>query len=203
MNETLTPHDALRALSKAQSWEAALETRTAGLTWMIWGIVSPAIFVTYGFAATLARLEGADPGWWMSLLWMPWVAMGVIATVYLWKTAGLAAPRLDDPAEGRRIMWTMFALGGALSVVFAILRPDSGIVPLGGLGVMWFLAGAINAFRSNREGRIVTMVVGSVLLATAVLLAATRAPVEVHGFVSILAAAVVPFAAGLWHVTRG
>ena len=100
MTETLTPQDAARTIAKARSWEAALEGRTAGLTWMIWGIVSPAIFVTYGFAATLATLAGAQPGWWMGLLWMPWVAMGIVATVALWKTAGLAAPQLDDPREG-------------------------------------------------------------------------------------------------------
>lgn len=202
MTETLTPQEAARVLSRAQSWEAALETRTAGLTWMIWGLVSPAIFVTYGFAATLVTLEGARPGWWMGLLWMPWVAMGIVATVFLWKTAALAAPRFDDPAEGRRILWTMLALGGALSLALAILKPDSGILPLGGLGLMWLLAGAVNAFRGTREHRVVTMVVGLTLLATALVLAATRAPVDVHGFVSILASAAAPFGAGLWLVLR-
>lgn len=52
MNETLTPQEAARVLTKARSWEDALEGRTAGITWMIWGIATPGIFVTYGFVPT-------------------------------------------------------------------------------------------------------------------------------------------------------
>lgn len=203
MTETLTPQEAARALAKAQSWEAALENRTAGVTWMIWGIVMPGLFLSYAFVGVLTEFEGIDPpGWFWGTLWMPWIAMGVVATVFLWKTAALAAPAFDDPKEGRRIMWAMFALGALLSAAFAVLRPESGIVPLGGVGIMWFVAGALNLWRTSMESRVVTMTVGSLLLAVAVALAAFGAPVEVHGTVTIVASGVVPFGAGLWHVLR-
>lgn len=203
MNETLTPQEAARVLSKAQSWETALENRTAGITWMIWGIVSPGIFVTYAFASALAELEGIERGSWMGFLWMPWVAMGIVATAALWRTAALSVPKLGAAKEGRRILWTMLALGTGLSIALALAQPDSGTTPLGGLGAMWLLAGVLNVFRGGREARVVTMTVGTILLATALVMTLTAAPLEVSGTVSMIAAAVVPFGAGLWHVLRG
>lgn len=203
MSETLTPQDAVRALSKAQSWEDALRSRTAGLTWMVWGLATPATFVTYAFVAVLSELEGLRvPGWAWSLLWVPWVGMGVVATVALWRSAALAVPGLDAPRDRRRAM-----VGGIVGSIllfgaFLLLQPPSAVLPLGAIGAMWMLMALANVWNADREGRAVGVVVGGTLVAAAAAMALLRAPVEVSSVLSILVSGVVPFAAGLWHLAR-
>lgn len=203
MSETLTPQEAARALTKAQSWEDALHARTAGLTWMVWGLATPATFLTYAFVAVLADLEGFDPPWWVwNVLWMPWVAAGVTATVALWKSAALALPHLDAPGDRRKAMLSGFGSSLLLFVAFLLLQPDSAIVPLGAIGAMWFLMAFTRSWSAVRNGRAVGLAVGGTLLASAALMAVLRVPVEVSGTLSILISGVVPFAAGLWHLAR-
>ena len=203
MSETLTPQDAVRALSKAQSWEDALHGRTAGLTWLVWALATPATFLTYAFVAVLADLQGTDAPWWLwNLLWMPWVGMGVVATVALWRSAALAVPHLDSPRDRRAAMLGGFACSGLLFAAFLLLRPDSAIVPLGAIGAMWLLMALANVWRTGTEGRVVGAAVGGALLASAALMALLRLPVEASGTLSIVLSAVFPFAAGLWHLAR-
>ena len=203
MNETMTPQEAVRALSKAQSWEAALHARTAGLTWMVWGLATPATFLTYAFVAVLGELEGFEAPWWVwNLLWMPWVAAGVTATVALWRSAALAMPHLDSPRDRRRAMVGGFGFSALLFLAFLLLRPDSAVLPLGAIGAMWLLMALTNAWSTDRHGRVVGVVVGGLLLASAALMALLGAPVEVSGTLSIVVSGVVPFAAGLWHLAR-
>lgn len=203
MSEPLTPQEAARALSKAQSWEDALHARTAGLTWMVWGIVTPAVFLTYGFVAVVGELERADPPWWLwNVLWVPWIAAGVTATVALWRSAALAVPSLDSPRDRRRALLGGVGFSALLFAAFLLLEPDSAIVPLGAIGAMWLLMALTNAWGTDRHGRVVGAVVGGTLLAAAALMALLRAPPEASSALSIVVSGVVPFAAGLWHMGR-
>lgn len=203
MSETLTPQDAVRALSKAQSWEDALQGRTAGLTWLVWGIATPASFLAYAFVAVLAQLEGFDVPWYVwNFLWVPWVGMAVVATVALWRSAALAVPALDSPRDRRAAMLGGFACSGLLFAAFLLLRPDSAIVPLGAIGATWLLMALANVWRTGTEGRVVGAVVGGALLASAALMALLRLPVEASGTLSIVVSGLFPFAAGLWHLAR-
>ncbi|HWH09029.1 MAG TPA: hypothetical protein VNX21_07495 [Candidatus Thermoplasmatota archaeon] len=203
MSETLTPQEAVRALTKAQSWEASLLSRTAGLTWMVWGIATPATFLTYAFVAVLGDLQGFDVPWWVwNLLWVPWVAMGVATTVSLWRSAALAVPDLDSPRDRRHAM-----VGGIVSSLlmfgaFLLLQPPSAVLPLGAIGAMWALMAIANVWRADRHSRVVGVVVGVTLIASAALMALLRLGVEASGILSIVVAGVVPFAAGLWHLAR-
>lgn len=203
MSESLTPQDAARALSEARSWEGALASRTAGITWMIWGMVTPATFLTYAFVAVLSDAEGLEVPWFVwNVLWVPWIGMGVVATAALWRSAALRAPALGSRAQRRRAMWGGFASSGVLFVTFLLLEPDSAVVPLGAIGLMWGLMSAFNVWSADSHGRFVGIVVGAALLASAILLTVLDAPVEVSGVVSILVSALVPFAAGSWHLSR-
>ena len=203
MSETLTPQDAARALTEARSWEDALRGRTEGLTWLVWGIATPASFLAYAFVAVLAQLEGFDVPWYVwNLLWVPWVGMGVVATVALWRSAALAVPDLDSPRDRRRAMLGGFAFSGLLFVAFLLLQPDSAVVPLGAIGAMWLLMALANVWSADAEGRVVGAFVGGALLASAAAMALLRAPVEVSGTLSIALSALFPFAAGLWHLAR-
>lgn len=197
MTDTLTPQEAARVISRAQSWERALQSRTEGVTWMIWALVTPAIFLTYAFASVVA-----GDGWWFALLWAPWVAMGSLATAVLWRTAALAHPPLDSPQDRRSAALWGIGIGSLMFVAFLVIHPDSGLYPLGAVGFMWAAMGIVNPYRSSREGRIVSVLTGGALLVIAIALALLRLPIEASGTITIVASGVVPLAAGVWHATR-
>lgn len=197
MNDTLTPQEAARALAKAASWETALRSRTEGITWMVWALVTPAIFLTYSFVSVVA-----GNGWWMAFLWAPWVFVGALTTAILWRTAALAHPPLD-PHRGRRtaMAWGMGS-GALLFVAFLVIRPDSSLYPLAGIGLMWAAMGLFNPYGATGEGRIVSGLTGGSLVLLAIALGLMRLPEDVSGTISILASGAVPLAAGVWHATR-
>ena len=56
MNETLTPGEAARILTDTSRYEDNLVQRTEGLTAIIWGLVTPAIWTSYGFADAMGGL---------------------------------------------------------------------------------------------------------------------------------------------------
>lgn len=203
MNETLTPQEAVRALAKAHDWEAALHGRTQGLTWMVWGLATPATFLTYSFAAVLAEVDGATvPAWVWNVLWVPWILAGVIATVALWRAAALAVPGLETPGERRRATIGGFVASGVIFTAFLLLQPDSAVLPLAVIGAMWMLMASANVWNADLHGRIVGLVVGGILIASAGAMALARIDVASSSVLSIAVSGIVPFAAGLWHIWR-
>lgn len=198
MNESLTPGRAARILQDAAGFERSLARRTHGLTLMAWGIVSSGMFVSYGFAALL------DVEWYVfATLWMPWVLLGVLMTVALWRSAALSRPDLPTKWHDRGEWIRVLLVGTGFTVVFAILRPDGPTLPLALLGAAYCLFGLFNAFRAHPQERRESFVAGALMLTVAGILAVTRAPVEVSGSVSIVTPALVLCGIGFYQALSG
>src|SRR5439155_15344138 len=82
------------------SLHGALARRTAGLTWMIWGVVAPAIFVTYSLAGLVVAQDPAAARLF-PILWIPWAGLGLLTTASLWRSVGLVIP-VDRTRGARR-----------------------------------------------------------------------------------------------------
>src|SRR6266571_6286167 len=96
--EGLTPQAAVAEIRRIESLHGALARRASGLTWMIWGIVAPAIFISYALLGILVGFPGTNNGYhalWIlfPVLWAPWAAIGLVATATLWRSVGLVIPR--------------------------------------------------------------------------------------------------------------
>lgn len=92
--------------------EKKLTARTAGLTWIVWGIAIPGLFATYAAAEPLLATDGGF-GWILSVLWIPWIGAGSLATNLLWATNAVT---LDREPEGRG-----WARAGAYLALFFLL----------------------------------------------------------------------------------
>jgi hypothetical protein len=96
-------------LRRLEGLHDALERRTRGVAWMVWGLVLPAVSVTYSYAG-LAMVQGArfSPAWFL-VLWMPWTLLGVLGTSALWRSVGLASHRSAAAWHGLKA-FLLFAL---------------------------------------------------------------------------------------------
>src|SRR5207244_11074095 len=96
--EGLTPQAAVVEIRRIEGLHGALARRASGLTWMIWGIVAPAIFVSYALLGILVGFPSDGDGSHalrvlFPVLWAPWAAIGLVATATLWRSVGLVIPR--------------------------------------------------------------------------------------------------------------
>src|SRR5207244_3677164 len=92
--ERLTAHAAVAEIRRIEGLHGALARRASGLTWMIWGIVAPAIFVSYALLGILVGFPSDGDGYHalrflFPALWAPWAAIGLVATATLWRSVGL------------------------------------------------------------------------------------------------------------------
>lgn len=82
-----------RELGRLEGIHDALERRTRGVTWMVWGLVLPGISITYSYTG-LAMFQGGEfSAAWFLVLWIPWAALGVLGSASLWRSAGLVSRR--------------------------------------------------------------------------------------------------------------
>ena len=198
MNETLTPGRAAHILQDAAGFERALARRTHGLTMMAWGIVTSGMFVSYGFAAVIGA-----PWPVFAILWAPWVALGILMTFALWRSAALARPEGGIAWTDRGEWIRSLLVGLAFTVVFWIARPDGPTLPLALLGAAYCIFGAFNVFHAPARERRETFLAGAILLGAAAVLALTRAPIEVSGMIGFVAPALVLCTVGLYQTLTG
>ncbi len=131
----LTPAMAVDEIRRIETLHGALARRTSGLTWMIWGVVAPAVFVTYALA-TLIGGQGALPFAVYPFLWVPWAALGLLATASLWRSVGLVMP-VDRTARGRVGVLAGAVIVGVIAAGIVAIRLTG--VPVAELA--WALAG--------------------------------------------------------------
>jgi hypothetical protein len=199
MNESLSPQQAAQLLSETSRYEDRLVQRTEGLTAILWGLVTPAIWTTYGFADVLGH--GIAP-WVASLLWLPWVTAGAVATFALWRSAALTRPDLDRERGWQHfVRW--LGLVVVLALVFWFVRPTDPASPLIVVGAAWFAMAAFNVWGSSRRGRRIWGGCGLALALTGTALILAGASDAVAGMTSILVSGLVPFGAGLWQTLQG
>lgn len=109
-NPAMTPQEAAAVLRDVGHYEERLTNRANGLTLMIWGLASAGIFLTYGTADPY--LENMDLSWMYALLWLPWVAAGLLASRGVWSGHALTLRRSDEPGTG--------AMMGSVALFFVI-----------------------------------------------------------------------------------
>jgi hypothetical protein len=195
----LSPADAARTLRDLESFEEGLTARVGALTGMVWGIVSAAIFVTYGVAPSLA------PMWLMPFLWVPWTLAGIAVTSCAWK---LHAVTLRGPGAGSR-SWT-WSLGFAALFIVALLglhflHLGHGAFPYM-LVVNGVVAFVIVGLASRRRGRLVAtplLVAGVLIVAAAFALGAAGLSTLAMAFASAAVVGVGYVGAGLFSFVRG
>ena len=124
----LTPDQAIREILRIEGHTGSLLQRAVGLTWMIWGVISGGIFVSYeaiGIAAPSGTLLALGYG----LVWIPWVLLGGIATAVLWRSLALVIPKSSGHAGRITVVATAtflaLVLGGGAVIAIASI-PVSG-----------------------------------------------------------------------------
>ena len=209
--ERLTPQAAAAEIRRIENLHGALARRTAGMVWMVWGIVAPAIFMTYSFVFHATGV-GLGSFWWLlPFLWMPWAAMGIVATTTLWRSAALVLPR-DRTRPASHILVTGAVIVGLIVVgmaaIHALVAPIAELawaLTAIGIGVTLLAILGIN-INDATERRM--WVVGGVLLAATALvgslvfvgsLAAAR---DAFAVISPLASGLVMFGGGLYLTSR-
>lgn len=176
LNENLSPVEAAAAIGEMERVADIVQARIHGLTWMFWGIVAPAIFVTYSYAASyearsLAETAHGVPAWF-GLLWLPWSAVGLAFTVFLWRSVGFVSPGRAIRAREIAIhaLLVVSATIGLVIVGFKIgevLYPPT--IVLTGIGLVTAMLGARAAFARGPMDGVVQVVIGLLLIAFAVM----------------------------------
>lgn len=216
--EALTPEGALATIDRAVRVESALRRRTEGLTWMVWGIVTGATFLSYDAAGDWF---GDDGGWpaWAGFLWVGWLAVGAVFTFALWRTAAVAEPMPTRRPGGAvaAVAWVAAGFVGFALVFWAFPgRLSDGMTFLVGIGLAWALLGAVNLHNATPTGRAVCAGIGLVVSALGVVASIAMGPAPGwHDVASYDAwrsqgemaraviGVVVPVAGGLWQTLRG
>jgi hypothetical protein len=196
----LTPQQAAQALQDIAGYEEGLTARVGALTCMVWGIVSAAIFVTYGVAPSVS------PMWLMPFLWVPWTLAGIAVTTSAWK---LHAVTLRG-AGARSRSWA-WSLGFAALFTVALLglhflgMNHRGAFPYM-LVVNGLVAFVIVGAASRRRGRLVALpllVAGALIIAGAFVLGAASLSNVAMSFASAAIVGVGYVGAGLVTFVRG
>ncbi len=210
--ERLTPQAAVNEITRIESLHGALARRTAGMVWMVWGIVAPAIFMTYSFVFhALPEQNFAGLYWVFPLLWIPWAAMGIVATTTLWHSAALVLPH-DRTRPRSHILVTAAVIIGlivvGMIVIHILVAPIAELawaLTAIGIGVTFLAILGIN-INDATERRM--WIVGGVLLAAIALLGSLAfvgslaAARDAFAIISPLASGVVLFGGGLYLTSK-
>ena len=210
--ERLTPQAAVNEIRRIEGLHGALAQRTAGMVWMVWGIVAPAIFMTYSLIFHAFSGQAFASIWWLlPILWIPWAAMGIVATTTLWRSAALVLPR-DRTRPGSHILVTGTVIVGlivvGMGVIHALVAPIAELAwALAAIGIGVTLL-AILGININDATERRMWIVGGVLLALTALagslafvgsLAAAR---DAFAVISPLVSGLVMFGGGLYLTSK-
>lgn len=198
MTNHLSAQDAARLIHDASLYEDALARRTEGVTWMMWGLVTPAIFLTYAYAEA-AQLPG---GWWWHLLWTPWVFAGVVTTMTLWRSAALERPALRHDG-GIPYVVRVGAFVLIVAAAMAFFPQDAPAQPLVVLGLAWAAMGLLNVMCMSAFGRGLALAAGLSAASAGIALAAFDAGATASLLVATAVTAALPLAGGLYQSLRG
>lgn len=176
----LSPEEAVEEIERIDGLHDALEQRTSGVTWMVWGIASAAIFVTYSYVGVVVDAYAPEASALFPFLWIPWVVLGVLATRSLWRSAGLVVP-IDRSAIDREgvLLGLLFVvlitagIRGVDRVGVALLEPA---IALAGVGAATGLMGLIGLTTTSRFERKAATVAGALVVLVALVTSALVPP---------------------------
>jgi hypothetical protein len=170
-SEPLTPQRALAEIGRIEALHGALARRTTGLTWMIWGIVAPAIFMTYSFVGAAIIAFDAPVAFLYPILWIPWALLGLGTSGVLWRSVGLVIPvdRLRSLREG--LLTGALIVGvivGGMVLLFHVGFPiPENAMALLGLGAGTTVAGLLGLNSVDATGRRLWVLGGLLLVSIA------------------------------------
>lgn len=206
--------EALSTIEQTLAHEEGLRSRTEGLTWMIWGLVTAGWTLTYDAVAWISR--PGVPSALLNWVWLPWVVVGGAVVTALWRTAALADPALEDDRPAGALVvagWTGFVIALWAALFFGLVggigfpgtADTMGLIVL---GVTWFTFGAVRPVRLTDRGGRVCMLVGLGLfvagMATAFALGHEHPDANaISTVVATLVGGLVPLGGGLWQALRG
>lgn len=209
--EGLTPQAAVAEIRRIEGLHGALARRTAGMVWMVWGIVAPAVFMTYSLIFHAAGLELGRIWYVLPFLWVPWAAMGIVATTTLWRSAALLLPH-DRTRPRSHILLTGAVIVGlivvGMAVIHALVAPIAELAwALTAIGIGVTLMAILGININDATERRMWIVGGVLLAATALLgslafvgsLAAAR---DAFAILSPLASGLVLFGGGLYLTSK-
>ncbi len=210
--ERLTPQAAVNEIARMESLHGALARRTAGMVWMVWGIVAPAIFMTYSFVFhAFPGQDFAGLYWILPLLWIPWAAMGLAATTTLWRSAALVLPRDRTRSSSQYVVTGAVIVGLivlGMIVIHVLVAPIAELAwALTAIGIGVTLLAVLGVNINDGTERRIWIVGGVLLVATALVgslvfvgsLAAAR---DAFAILSPLASALVMFGGGLYLTSK-
>ena len=195
--DTLTPDEAARVFADAQRWQRSLARRTEGITWMVWGAITPAIFMTLGFLTSLNA-----PAWAVVLGWTPWLVVGYLITFAVWRSAALTRPREVRAPGWEAYVAKSLAVAALVLLLHFVVRPQTIAGPMALIGIAW-TALALFATRLTPEGRRVGVAVGVAVLAGAIALETASPSMEAAMLAGSALLGAAPLLGGLYATLRG
>lgn len=203
----LSAGEATRVLDELSGYEETVSAKMMGITWMIWGIAIPGIFLTYGTGAFWADQVGAS--WLLAVFWIPWVAAATLATRSLWRSLALAFSWAEeDRSTLASLAYTalFFVLAGGLWVTGLV--GEINMLMLATTGLFTMMLGLLEPVNGGRLEK-PTLLVGGLLVILAVALDLTWAGTlsgADHAASSLVAALAVGsayYGLGTFHLVRG
>lgn len=204
--EDLSVEEAVSTIKEAQGYELPLRRRTEGVTWMIWGLVTAGIQLSFD-----ALGEGARAAWPYWSILIIWPLVGAITTTAVWNIARVHAPelqtsRIRSVLVGLAWLPVVYGVWGLLALLGPGLQEAA--FPLLAVGGAWLVLGATDLFGTTVLGRRVLLVTsGAILLAG--LVVAYLAQGAAHegwplaGAAMLLVGGGAPFLGGTWQALRG
>ncbi len=207
MTEELSAGEAARVLDELGGYEETVSTKMMGVTWMIWGIAIPGIFLTYGTGASWASQAGL--GWLSAVFWVPWIAAAAFATRSLWRTLALAFSWDEEDASWiTTVVYTgvFFFLAGGLW--FTGLIQETNMLMLATTGLLTMLLGLFEPGDGIGLKK-PTLLAGAFLVVTAIVLDVTWAStlagsgLAAPSLTAAFAVFVAYFGLAAYHLARG
>lgn len=225
--ETFDAEQALATIDETLDRQAALRSRTEGLTWMIWGLVTAGWKLSYDAIAWIARPDGVpedvvpiltripefSP---LTLVPLPWVLAGGLVTYALWQTAALTEPALEEDRPAGAWLttgWSVFVIVLWATLFFGLVVPfefpgTADTMSLIVLGITWSTFGWVRPIHLTDRGRRVSVWIGLALLATGLVSAFAIGVDNPSGNaiatpIATLVGGGAPLLGGLWQTLRG
>lgn len=181
---TITPDEAMEKIDRLKDERASLSRRTAGLTWIVWGLVLAGMAMYTNLWEVFGLDEGPNGALieqFQPLVVLAWPLVGYLITRVIWRSSGLTVPGIGDVSRGKRALryagLVLAAVGTPL--VAGYLRglvnlpaiPD--LVFLSVLGGVTVAAGLLGVVCHDRLERGVAVGMGVTVLVAAFATAAT------------------------------
>lgn len=179
----LTPDEAVDEIDRLEDERTALSRRTAGLTWIVWGLVLAGLVMYMNLWEALGVDAGPNGEFieeFQPLVALAWPVVGYVVTRSIWRSAGLTVPGLGDISPGKRaIRYAAIVLAGILTpLLMGYLRGVVGVPAaedlafLAVLGGVTVAAGAMGVGCHDRLERTVAIAMGSSILVAGFAIAA-------------------------------